>query len=80
MEINIVYERMLDKLKKSNKLDIITEFKECGLGGVTGGEVLGMQASYLKLLREKDPSTYKIIHIEAAEILNYFKRVSKNMR
>lgn len=74
MDINIVYNKMIEKLRASNNLDVITELENSAAGAATGGEGLALTGKYLFDLKHNNPSVFKLIKEQITEYLDYCKQ------
>jgi hypothetical protein len=71
MDINIVYNKMVDKLRASNNLDVLSELENSDAGAATGSEALMATGFYLARLKNKNPLVYRLIEKQITEYLNY---------
>jgi hypothetical protein len=55
MDINIIYNKLIEKLKSSNNLNIIEDLERISASAVTGGEGLTFTGRYLLGLKENAP-------------------------
>ena len=55
MDINGVYNKIVEKLKASNNDKVIAEFQNSAAGAATGSEALMTSATYLSNLKHKNP-------------------------
>jgi hypothetical protein len=74
ININLIYDSIISKLKSSNYLDVIGSFEDSSAGAATGSEALMEQGSFLLSLRHSNPSAYKLIEDEVIEYVNYCKQ------
>lgn len=73
MDINIVYNKILEKLEASNNQKIVTELENSVTGAATGSEALMSSAFYLSSLKHDNPSVYELIKEQVKEYLKYCK-------
>ena len=71
IDINLVYDTLIDKLREANELSVIEEIKNSSAGAVTGSEALGMQGSHLVSLKYSNPTAFKLIEQEVNKYLKY---------
>ncbi len=71
MDINIAYNKMIEKLRASNSLDVITKLENSDAGAATGSEALMATGFYLVSLKHNNPSAYELIKEQIKEYLNY---------
>ncbi len=71
IDINKVYNSIVEKLKGSNNGEVILELGKSSAGAATGSEALMMQASYMLSLKKLHPGVFKIIEDEIGSYLNY---------
>jgi hypothetical protein len=69
----MVYNKMIEKLKMSNRLDVIEELENSAVGAATGGEGLALTGKYLLNLKCNNPLVYELIKDPILEYLNYCK-------
>jgi hypothetical protein len=74
MDINIVYNKMMEKLRASNNLDVIAELENSDAGAATGSEALMATGFYLSSLKHSNPFVYELIKEQIMEYLNYCKQ------
>ena len=74
MDINIVYNKIIEKLRASNNLDVIAELENSDAGAATGSEALMATGFYLSSLKRNNPSAYELIKEQIKEYLNYCKQ------
>jgi hypothetical protein len=74
MDINIVYDEMVEKLKASNNLNVLKELENSDVGAATGSEALSMTGFYLSSLKNNNPSIYELLKEQIIEYLKYCKR------
>lgn len=74
INIDLVYNKMIEKLKSSNYLDEISGIEKSSLGAVTGSEALMDQGFYLLSLQDSSPSAFKLIQPEVDQYFNYCKQ------
>jgi hypothetical protein len=73
LDIDLIYTRIIERLKETNKQSIIDALANSGAGAATGGEVLSMTGRYLAELRQTDPEVYEFLRPEITEYLRYCK-------
>ena len=73
-DIDVIYDKIIIKLKDSNNLDVIHGIENSSAGASTGSEGLMDQGAYLLNLKQTNPSVYYIINQEIEEYLEYCKR------
>lgn len=71
MDINIVYNRMIEKLRASNNFDVLEELENSDAGAATGSEGLALTGKYLFDLKYHNPSVYELIKEQIKEYLTY---------
>jgi len=71
MDINVVYNKMIEKLKVSNNQDVIIEIKNSAIGAATGSEALMLTGFYLLRLKQNNPLVYQLIKEEIKKYLKY---------
>ncbi len=69
--MNIVYNKIIEKLEASNNRNVITELKSSIAGAATGSEALMSSAFYLLNLRHSNPYVYKLIKEQIKEYHKY---------
>lgn len=74
LDINIVYNEIIEKLKASNYAHIIMELEKSDAGAVTSSEALMNQASYLLSLRQNNPSAFNLIESQIENYLKYCRQ------
>ncbi len=74
MDINVVYNKMIDKLRASNNLEVLTELENSVAGAATGSEALMATGFYLEGLKNKKPLVYELLKEQIKEYLNYCKQ------
>jgi hypothetical protein len=74
MDINIIYDKMIEKLKESKKLDVIAELENSDAGAATGSEALMATGFYLSSLKNDNPLVYELIKEQILEYLKYCKQ------
>lgn len=74
MDINIVYNRIVEKLKASNNQNILEELEGSLAGAATGSEALMSSASYLSKLKYNHPSVYELIREQIKDYIDYCKQ------
>ena len=74
MDINIVYNKMIEKLKAYNNLDVIADLENSDAGAVTGSEALMATGYYLSSLKRNNPLVYELIKEQIMEYLEYCKK------
>lgn len=75
VDINIVYDGMIEKLRSANKIDVITGLNNSNAGAVTGSEGLMLTGSYLLSLRDTDPMIFELIKEEISKYLKYCRQI-----
>ena len=73
MDINIVYNTIIEKLKASNNNDVIAELESSFAGAATGSEALMSSACYLSNLKQNKPLVYELIKEPIEDYLKYCK-------
>jgi hypothetical protein len=73
MDINQIYDRIVNELKALNSLNIIVELEDSISGAASGSEALMSSASYLKSLKESNPEIYGSLKSLINEYLDYCK-------
>ncbi len=73
MDINIVYNKIVEKLKTSNNAEVFTGLESSLAGAATGSEALTASASYLLSLKYKNPEAYIMIKDLIKDYLEYCK-------
>ncbi len=73
MDINAVYDKIVDKLKASNNLDVLVEIENSDAGAATGSEALMATGFYLASLKNNNPVAYELIKEQISEYLKYCK-------
>ena len=61
MDINLVYNNIIEKLEASNNQDVIEELQSSLASAATGSEALMSSASYLLNLKHNNPLVYELI-------------------
>lgn len=74
IDINIIYNEIVKKLKASNYTNIITQLEKSNAGAVTGSEALMSQGSYLLSLRQSNPSVFNLIETQIENYLKYCRQ------
>jgi len=74
MDINIVYNEMIEKLKASNSLDVISALENSAAGAATGSEALMSTGFYLSSLKQNNHLVYELIKEQIKEYLKYCKQ------
>ena len=74
MDINIIYNKLIEKLKSSNNLNIIEDLERISAGAVTGGEGLTFTGRYLLDLKENAPSVFLLLEDDIIDYKKYCKR------
>jgi hypothetical protein len=74
IDINIIYNEIIEKLQISNNAIIISELEKSAAGAVTGSEALMGQGAYLLSLQYNEPLVFKIIEPQINSYLNYCKQ------
>jgi hypothetical protein len=74
IDIDAVYNRMIQKLKASGYSGEIQGIEKSSAGAATGSEALMDQGSYLINLQHSSPSAFKLIQSEINDYLNYCKQ------
>ena len=80
IDINIVYDEIIEKLKTFNNPGIITELEKSAAGAATGSEGLMNQGSYLINLRYNNPSVFSLIEEQIGLYLKYCKQQGLSIR
>ena len=73
MNINTVYNKIIDKFRASNNLDVLVELENSDAGAATGSEALMATGFYLVSLKNKNPVVYELIKEQIREYLKYCK-------
>lgn len=73
MDINLVYNKIIEKLEASDNQNIIAELEKSSAVATTGSEVLMSSASYLLNLKYNNPSVYELIKEQINDYLIYCK-------
>ena len=73
MDINIVYNKMIEKLRTSNNLNVIADLENSDAGAVTGSEALMATGFYLSRLKHNNPLVYDLLKEEIMGYINYCK-------
>lgn len=73
MDINKVYNEIVDKLKASNNLDVLKELESSDAGAATGSEALMATGFYLSNLKHNNSLIYELIKEQIKEYLKYCK-------
>jgi hypothetical protein len=71
LDINLVYDTLINKLREANQLAVIEGIEKSPAGAATGSEALGMQGSHLVSLRYVNPTAFKLIEQEVIKYLKY---------
>ena len=71
IDINIVYNEIVEKLKTSNNTHIITELERSSAGAATGSEALIDQGSYLLSLKNKNLSVFRLLENQINTYIEY---------
>lgn len=71
MDINIVYNKMIEKLRVSGNLDTIRDIENSAIGAATGSESLMLTGGYLVKLKDSNHFVYELIKEEIDEYLKY---------
>ena len=71
INITTTYNEIIDKLKTSNNIHIITELEKSITGAATGSEALMDQGSYLLSLKYSNPPVFKLIEDQINAYLKY---------
>ncbi len=74
MDINIVYNKMIEKLRGSNNLDVITDLENSAIGAATGSEALMLTGGFLTSLKHNNHFAYDLIKEQIDEYLRYCKQ------
>ncbi|MDR3711323.1 MAG: hypothetical protein P4L51_00785 [Puia sp.] len=74
MDINIVYDEMVEKLKASNNQNVLEELEKSDAGASTGSEALSMTGFYLSSLKRNNPSIYELLKEQIKEYLKYCQK------
>lgn len=73
MDVNLIYDKMIQKLNGSNNQKTIEDLENLVAHGSTGSEVLLATGFYLANLKCNNPDTYDLIKAEIIAYLNYCK-------
>ena len=74
MDINIIYNKIIEKLESSNHSELITELENSSASAVTGSEGLIATGSYLLKLKKDNPLVYNLIEKEIKDYRKYCKQ------
>jgi hypothetical protein len=74
MDINVVYNTMLEKLRTSNRPDLVTGLEESAAGAATGSEALIDTALYLANLKSTCTSVYELLREEIKQYNEYCRQ------
>jgi hypothetical protein len=74
IDINIVYNQLIEKLKTSEYSDEIPHIQNLLTGATTGNEALASQAHYLVTLRSSNFPAFKLVEKEINEYLEYCRQ------
>lgn len=74
MDINDIYNKMVDKLRSSNNLDVLKGLENSDAGAATGSEALMATGFYLASLKKINPLAYELIKKQIDEYLKYCKK------
>ena len=73
MDINVVHNAIVEKLRVSNNEDVIIALENASAGASTGSEALISSASYLADLKRSNPSVYALLREFIKDYLKYCK-------
>ena len=73
MDINIVYNKIIEKLRASNNLDVITELENSDAGAATGKFFFSL-FFFFSGLNHNNPLVYELIKIKIKEFLKFKKK------
>ena len=73
MDINLVYNKIIENLRVSNNQKVIVELENASANASTGSEALMSSASYLSNLKKSNPSVYELIKYLIEDYLKYCK-------
>jgi hypothetical protein len=73
MDVNIIYNKIVEKLEHSDSKEIITGLENCMASATTGSEALMLSASYLHDLKNNNPKIYTLIKNDVKDYLKYCK-------
>ncbi len=71
INIDIVYNKLIDKLKTSKYSDVISGIENSSAGAATGSEALMNQGSFLLNLKHSNPLAFEWVEAEINEYLDY---------
>jgi hypothetical protein len=74
MDINLVYNKIIEKLKASDNLNVVAELENFIASAATGSEALMASAFYLSSLKHNNSSVYELIEEQIKEYLKYCKQ------
>jgi hypothetical protein len=74
VDINIVYNGIIEKLRAANKIDVITALNNSSAGAATGSEGLVLTGSSLLSLRDTDPIVFDLIKEEVSKYIKYCRK------
>jgi hypothetical protein len=71
MDINIIYDEIVRKLKESGNFEVIANLENSAAGAATGSEALSATGWYLSNLKNTNPGIFESIKKEVGEFLEY---------
>lgn len=71
MDIDFIYNKIIEVLKGSNHENIAKELENSIARGSTGSESLMLSTSYLLYLKHSNPKVYDLIKMQVQDYLNY---------
>jgi len=74
MDINIVYNKILDTLTVSENVKVLTDLKNVDAGAVTGTEALMATGFFLSGLKHNNPLVYELLKEQIIDYLKYCKQ------
>ena len=74
MDIDVIYERILEKLVILDELEIIDKLELSSAGAATGSEALMLTGSFLSNLKHNNSYLYTQLKEEIWEYLDYCKK------
>lgn len=74
LDINIIYNEIVEKLKVSNNEKAIVELERSASGAATGSEALMNQGSYLVELKNNDPAIFNLLERQINDYLKYCRQ------
>jgi hypothetical protein len=75
MDINSVYNKIIEKLRETNNLDIVEGLERSSMGASTGSEALVLTGNYLSNLKQNNPAIFQLIK---EQIMDYFEYCKQN--